>query len=325
MGKILLTGVIAALALSTFCANAAEQYPSRQVVVINPFAAGGGSSVVARIVAQKISENTGKSFVVEDHGGAGGQIGTALAIKAKPDGYTILCIDKTFIMMRSLYGDSLPWGADHNPLPITTTARFPFVIVVNPKLKITSLGELIQLAKANPGKLNFGSSGIGGVNHIVTELFMREANIKLEHIPYKSMGETMMGILSGAVDVLILSPAAGAPYIKNKTVIPIAIAATSRWAALPDVPTTVEAGLPSFVADNWFGFAVPKGTPKEIVDWLYKETGKALSSAQVKKGLAAQGVEPGGIAPERFAAVIQKDTQQMADVIKAAGIKVQGH
>lgn len=325
MGRIQLTGLIAGLTLSAIFAAAAEPYPSRQVAVINPFAAGGGSSVVARIVAQKMGEDTGKSFVVEDHGGAGGRIGTALGIKAKPDGYTILCIDKTYIMMRPLYGDNLPWGRDDNLVPITTTVEFPFVIVVNPKLKITSLNELIKLAKASPGKLNFGSSGVGGVNHIMTELFMREAKIKLQHIPYKSMGETMVGILSGDIDVLILSPAAAAPYIENKTVIPIAIAAAKRWSSLPNVPTTIEAGLPGFVANNWFGFAVPKGTPKEIIDWLYKETAKALLSPEVKMRLAAQGVEPGGITPAKFEAVIRNDTRQMSDVIQAAGIKVQGH
>lgn len=303
-----------------FANAAAAQYPNRPVTIIVPFAAGGGGDIITRLVAQKMTENSGRAFVVENRTGAGGRIGTAAGAKAKPDGYTLVFLDRAYVMMRPLYGDKLPWDNASDPVPVTLFTRAPFLVVVSPQVNARSLREFIDLAKANPGKYNYGTSGVGSVNHVMAEVFAREAGIKLTHVPYKGMGDAITGMLSGGIDLLIVGSAPVSAHINAGRMIPLAVASRQRLAALPNLPSVVEAGLPGYIADNWFGLAAPNGTPKEIVDWLQREVAKALAAQDVRERLAADGIEPSGITPQETAVVFRDDTKIFADVIKSAGI-----
>ncbi len=313
--------VVATALLLLLAPAAVAQYPSRPVTIIVPFAAGGGGDLITRLIANKMSENTGKTIVVENRGGAGGRIGTADGIKAAPDGYTVVFLDRAYVMMRALYGNSLPWDSASEPVPITLLTRAPFLIVVSPKLNLHSLQELLAFARANPGKLNYGSSGVGSTNHIMGELLKREAGVDLTHVPYKSMGEAINGMLSGSIDVLVVSAAPVVALMNTGRVVALAVAAKERLAALPNVPTVVEAGLPGFIADNWFALAAPKRTPKEAIDWLQKAAAQALQAPSIRERLASEGSEPSGVTPEEAARVLREDTKRLGEVIQAAGIK----
>jgi len=319
MKLYLASGVIALLSLSV---DVLAQYPAKPIRIINPFASGGGGEVSTRLVAQKISENTGKTFVVEVKSGAGGRIGYEAGAKAPGDGYTLTITDPTYTIMPGLYG-GFPWGNDHELEPVTILTQTRFVIVVKPNLKVTSLKDLIALAKANPAKLNFGSSGVGSVTHLTAELFKREAGINITHIPYKGMGDAITGMLDDSLDLLMIGILTGAPHIASGKMIPLAVAANRRSSALPNVPSTVEAGLPKFTAGNWFGWSAAKGTSKESVDWLHREVVKVLAMPDIREKISQQGSEPSGITPEEFSTMMRADMKRWAEVIRAAGIKPQ--
>jgi tripartite-type tricarboxylate transporter receptor subunit TctC len=308
------------VALLTFVIGASAEYPARPVRIINPFAVGGGGDIATRIVAQKISENTGKPFVVENRVGAGGRVGYEAGARAPADGYTLIASDTTYTMMPGLYG-GYPWGADLDLVPVTILVTTPFLIVAHPKLKLTTLKELIDLAKAQPGKLNYGSAGNGSINHVSGELLKREAGIDLTHVPYKGMGDAITGMLNGSVDVLVIGVFTASPHIASGKMVPLAIASTRRSPALPEVPSVAEAGLPGFIAGNWFAWSAPKGTPKEAVDYLHREVVKALAAPDVRARLLAQGSEPSGITPDEFDAVVRADLKRWTGVIREAGIK----
>lgn len=316
--KILLCALLSTLAI--LGSEASAQYPTRPVRIINPFAEGGGGGVSTRIVALKLAETTGKVFVVESRVGAGGRVGYGAAARSPGDGYTLVASDTTYTMMPALYG-GLPWGDDYDLVPVTILSQTPFVVVVRPGLGVSTLKELIALAKASPGKLNYGSAGIGSVTHVVTEWFRREAGIEMTHVPYKGSGDAITGLLGGSIDVLIMSTLSYIPHAKSDKMIPVVIASEQRLPAFPAVPSAPEAGLPSFIAGNWFGWSAPKGTPREAILWLQTEVAKVLAMPDVKERFAQMGAEPSGITPEAFAAVVKQDMQRWGDAIKAAGIK----
>ena len=303
-------------------ASAAAQYPDKPVRIVSPFAAGGGGDIASRIVAQKVSENTGKTFIVENRTGAGGRIGYEYGARAPADGYTLIASDTTYTMMPGLYG-GYPWGNDLDLVPVTILVTTPFVIVASPSLKVKTLKELITLANSQPGKLNFGSAGIGSINHVSTELLKREAGIDIVHVPYKGMGDAITGMLTGSVDILVIGAITAAPHIASGKMVPLAVASTKRSTALPNVPSVVEAGLPGFLAGNWFAWSAPKGTPKDVVDYLQREAAKALASPDVRDRLLAQGSEPSGVTPAEFELVVRNDLKRWTEVIKAAGIKAE--
>jgi tripartite-type tricarboxylate transporter receptor subunit TctC len=317
-----LSALIAVFAASCVAASAAAQYPNKPIRIINPFAAGGGGDIATRMVAAKVAENTGKTLIVENRTGAGGRVGYEAAARAVPDGYTIVASDTTYTMLPGLYG-GYPWGTDLDLVPITILVQNPFLVVVSPALKINSLKELIAAAKAQPGKLNYGSAGIGSVNHVSAELFKREAGIDLTHIPYKGMSDAITGMLTGSVDVLVVGVAVASPHINSGKMIPLAVAAPKRSALLSAVPSVVESGLPGFMAGNWFAWSAPKGTPREAVDWLQREAARALGSPDIKERVMQQGAEASGISPEEFAAVVRNDLQRWTEVIRAARIRLE--
>jgi len=312
--------MLVALALIAVAATAAAQYPTKPVKVIVPFAVGGTGDIVARLVAIKLTEQTGQPFVVENRTGAGGRIGYEAAAKSTSDGYTLAATDATYTMLPGLY-ETLGWDQAADLVPVTISAQSPFAVIVSPTTKIKTLAHLIEQAKVNPGKITFGSAGIGSVNHIVTELFEREAKIDLLHVPYKGMGDAMTGLLSGSVDLLITALPTAIPHINSGKAVPLAVTSAQRSAALPNVPTVRESGVPGYVAANWFGLTAPKGTAPQAIEYIRKEVVRALAAPDVKERLAALGLEPSGISPEELGKILQEDTKRWTDVIRAAGIK----
>ena len=309
----------AALIAATTLAAAQAQFPTKPIRIISPFAAGGGSDTITRLVAQKITADTGKPTIVENRAGAGGRIGYDAVAKSAPDGYTLAVTDTTYTMLPALSA-SLPWDQANDLVAVATMAQTPFVVMVSPSLQITTLRQLIDYAKQNPEKINYGSAGNGSVNHVATELFRRETGIRMTHVPYKGMGDAVAGLLSGSVQLLIHTVPGGTPFITGGKAVGLAVMATSRSAALPNVPSTAEAGSPQLLAGNWFGLTAPKGTPHEAIVWLNSEVGKALASSAIQERLAAQGATPMIRTPAQFGALIRDDTQRWGAIIKSANI-----
>jgi tripartite-type tricarboxylate transporter receptor subunit TctC len=322
-----LTGALRAprLLLALLAASSlvlAADYPSKPVKVIVPFAVGGTGDIVARIIALTMGKDTGVAFVVENKTGAGGRIGYEAGAKSPGDGYTLVATDATYTMLPGLY-EKLNWDQANDLVPVTISATAPFVVIVGADAKAKTLRGLLAYAKANPGQITYGSAGVGSVNHIVTELFKREAGIDITHVPYKGMGEAMTGLLSGTVDMIITALPTAIPHIKSGKAVPLAVTSAKRSPALPEVPTVVESGVPRYVAGNWFGLTAPKGTPKEAVDYIHREVVKALATPEVRERLAAQGAEPSGITPQEMGKMLADDTKRWTNVIHAAGIKAE--
>ncbi len=312
---------ILAFALGLFSLAASAQTASRPLRILVPFSAGGASDTYTRIAALKIAEQTGKSFVVENRTGAGGRIAWEAAAKSAPDGTTAALIDATYPMLPGLY-EKLPWDVAGDLVPAAMIVQTPFVIIVNAGSKLGSLSALIAEARARPGKLNFGSAGIGSVNHVVSELFKVNARVNLTHIPYKGMSDASVALQAGQIDVIIAaSPTALGP-IKGGKARGLAVSTAQRSAAFPGVPTALEQGV-DYVVTNWFGFAFPKGTPKEAIKALRDDVVRALAAPEVREKLAAQGAEPLNFTPEEFAQFLKEDTRRWTGLIRASGIRVE--
>jgi tripartite-type tricarboxylate transporter receptor subunit TctC len=322
IGALQAPRLLFALLLVASALAVAAEYPSKPVKIIVPFAVGGTGDIVARIIALTMGKDTGAAFIVENRTGAGGRIGYEAGARSPGDGYTFVATDATYTMLPGLYG-KLNWDQASDLVPVTISAQAPFVVIVGPDAKAKTLPELLAYAKANPGKITYGSAGIGSVNHIVTELFKREAGVDITHVPYKGMGEAMTGMLSGTVDLLITALPTAIPHIKSGKVHPLAVTSAKRSSALPDVPTVAESGVPGFLAGNWFGLTAPKGTPREAIDYIHREVVKALASPDVKERLAAQGAEGSGISPQEMGKLLVEDTKRWTNVIHSAGIKAE--
>jgi len=218
-------------------------------------------------------------------------------------------------------GTKLPYDTINDFKPVSMIGAAPYVLVLYPGIPAKSVYELVALAKTKPGKLNYGSAGVGSNNHIFGELFKREAGVDIAHIPYKGMGDAITGVFSGSVDMLVVGTAPVVQHIKAGKLIPLAIASSRRSPALPDVPSVVEAGLPKFTVGNWFGLLAPKGTPPDVIEWLHREVVKALATPEVRDRFAGLGVEPSGMSPQELGVLMRDETARWGEVIKAAGIK----
>ncbi|QUN32130.1 tripartite tricarboxylate transporter substrate binding protein (plasmid) [Cupriavidus sp. KK10] len=317
----MLTRLIATVAL--VCASLpghGQTWPTKPVRIVVPYSAGGTTDFVARQVAQKLSESTGKSFFVENKPGASGTIGTMQVARAAPDGYTLLANDTTYTMLPSLF-KTLPWDHAHDFVPVTTIAQTPVIIIVPAGSRFKDLQQLIAFAKQNPGKLNFGSGGAGSSTHLAAEVFEKSSGTALTHIPYKGAGEALMGLIAGNVDLLITATPTAIPQIKGGKARALAVTGGSRVPTLPDVPTFAEAGLKDYKVTNWFGLAAPKGTPPDLVKKLQSEVQKGVQSADIMERLASMGAQPGGIPSADFAKLIKQDTVTWTQVAKAANVK----
>jgi tripartite-type tricarboxylate transporter receptor subunit TctC len=313
---------IAAIALAQPAAAQAPAYPTKAIRLVVPFPPGGATDILARNVAQKLSETWGQRVVVDNRPGAGGNIGSELVAKAAPDGYTLeMGTVGTHAINASLYS-KMPYDHVKDFAPIILVAGVPNVLVVNPSLPVNSVQELIAYAKANPGKLNFASSGPGTSIHLSGELFKVMAGVQMTHVPYKGSAPALQDLLGGQVQLMFDNLPPSLPQIKGGKLRALAVTSLTRAPALPDVPTIAESGLPGFEASSWFGILAPASTPPAIIAKVNAEVAKWLASPEGKDKLAAIGANAGGGSPEDFARHIQAETAKWAKVVKESGAKV---
>ena len=312
--------VSAGVALASW--SAAAQYPAKVITVISPFAPGGTSDFVGRVVAQKIMENTGWKMVIETKPGADGQIGSDYVAKSAPDGYTlVLGPSSTHAIQPSVFR-KLPYDVLRDFTGITMLGATANIIAVNPAVPAHNVKELIAYAKANPGKLNFSSPGTGTSVHISGEMFNDAAGIDMLHVPFKGSGPSMAAVLGGEVQVLFENISAAVPNVKAGRLRPIAVTSMTRSAPLPDVPTLNEAGLPGFEVLAWFAMFAPAATPKDIIARLNAEFVKALRDPGVQAQMLSRGLEPRPMTPDEFNAIWRKDVEKYAVIVKKAKITV---
>ncbi len=300
----------------------AQPYPNKPVRVIVPFAPGGPTDVIARILSQKLSESLGQQFVVENRAGAGGNIGMAAVAKAAPDGYTILVSSSSIVVNPSLYA-SLPFDPLKDLAPVTYAAASPNVLVVHPSVEARSVRELIALIKANPGKFSFASPGIGTTPDLSGHLFKLALGLDLVAVPFNGAGPAITSTIGNQTPVAFTALPPTTPHVKSGALRALAVTSKQRSSALPDVPTLAEAGIQDQEADTLQGVLVPAGTPKEIIDRLHGELVKAIALPDVKERLAGLGFDPVANRPEEFAAQIRAEIAKWGKVVKDANIKVE--
>ncbi|TDF67781.1 tripartite tricarboxylate transporter substrate binding protein [Cupriavidus sp. L7L] len=317
-------GVAGIGAATLFAAPAAhaDAWPSKPVTVIVPFPAGGGTDAFARPLTAQLSKQLGKQFVIDNRGGAGGTVGASIAAKAAPDGYTVFIGGAHHAIAPSFY-KKLDYDIEKDFIPVTVIAQPPQVIVVNPnRVKANTLQELIAYAKANPGKLNYGSAGNGSAHHLAGELFKIQTKTFITHIPYKGAGPALSDLIAGQVDLMFDGLGSSAQHIRAGRIKALAVASSKRSAAFPNVPTAAEAGVPNYEVSTWYAMWVPKGTPKEIVDRLYAETEKALNTPEMKQVWLNNGSETPVFTQEQFAQFQRAEIRRWAQVVQQSGAKM---
>jgi tripartite-type tricarboxylate transporter receptor subunit TctC len=299
----------------------AQGYPSKPIRWIVAFPPGGGADVLSRMLSPKISEALGQQMIIDNRGGAGGNIGAEIAAKSPPDGYTILfAYSGTHSVNRSIYS-KMPFQ-DSDFAPIIWTASVPQVLVVHPSVPVKNVKELVALAKSKPDQLIYGSTGSGAINHLAGELFKMMTGTKMVHVPYKGGGPAAIALLSGEVGVLFAEPATIVQHIKSGKARALAVTTPKRSLALPHLPTVAESGVAGYDVTSWNGMLIPAGTPAEIIKRLNAEFNKAISAPDMRSRMIANGYEPVGGEPERFSELIRSETAKWAKVVKAAGMKV---
>jgi tripartite-type tricarboxylate transporter receptor subunit TctC len=310
-----------AAAFSVAPALAQDKYPSKPVTVIVPQAPGGANDTIARIVAQKLTEQTGQQFIVDNKPGAGGNLGTAAAAKARNDGYTlVLTVNSAHVINPSLY-KSVGFDPVKDFEPITPVATAGYVLVANNDFKPKNVTELIAAAKAAPGKISIGSAGNGTLNHLIGEMLGKTAGIEMLHVPYKGASAAVTDLVGGQVQVSVQSLPSSIAFIKSGKLKVLGVVNEKRVGALPDVPTIGET-IPGFGSTPWYGLLAPAGTPKAIVAQLQAEVARALDDATVKEKLAAAGCEPFKSTPEQFATLIRDDLPKWAKIVKDSGATI---
>jgi tripartite-type tricarboxylate transporter receptor subunit TctC len=314
---------VAALAAFASLALAQAPYPSRPIRIVVPFPAGGTTDILARAVAVKLTETTGQPAVVDNRPGAGGNIGAELVAKSAPDGYTFLMgTVGTHAINPSLYA-KMPYDHVKDFAPVILVAGVPNVLVINPSLPVNSVQELIAYIKANPGKVNFASSGSGTSIHLSGELFKTMTGTQITHVPYKGSAPALQDLVGGQVQIMFDNLPSSLALIKGGKLKALAVTSLERSSALPDVPTVAESGLPGFEASSWFGLLAPAGTPKEAIAKINGEVAKWLATPEAKEKLASQGaIAASGLTPDDFAKHIATETTKWNKVVKESGAKV---
>lgn len=302
--------------------SSGDAYPAKPVRVIVGLAPGGGADMVARMVAQKLSESLGRSFVVENRPGAAGSIAPAHVAKSPPDGYTLLLVVSSFSAYPALY-PKLPYDPIKDFAPITLVSYAPFMLAVHPSVPVKTVKDLIALVKAKPGALDVASSGVGGSSHLASELFQSMAGIKLTHIPYKGSGMALVDLVAGNVHLVFSSIMSSVSYVKSGRLRALAVTSAKRSPAMPDIPTISESGVPGYEATNWYAFLAPAGTPVAILSKLNAEIVNLLRMPDVASLLAAEGGEPIGSTPEQFTQHLITEIARNRKVIKDAGVRIE--
>ena len=309
------------VALSSTAATL-QSYPDRPIRFIVPFVPGGATDIMARTIAAKVNESWRQPVVVDNRAGGGGTIAAVMAAKAAADGYTWFFGTISTLATNVAAYRKLPYDPLRDYDPVTVTALTPFFIVVHPSVPARTLAELVAAAKARPGRINYGSSGIGGGAHLTVEYFKLMAGIDLFHVPYKGAGQITTELIGGQIQLAFSQPPSAVPHVRAGKLRALATTASKRVTALPEVPTMAEAGLPGFDANSWQGIVLPKGTPPALTDRILAEVRRILSTPEMRERLAVEGSEPGGMAPAEFRRHIEREIAKWTKVAQATGIAI---
>ena len=310
---------MAALFLFSACAEA-QAYPTRPIRLIIPFAPGGTNDIIGRLVAQKLGEAIGQQVVPDNRGGAGGSIGMEVAAKSAPDGYTIVIGHIGTLAVNPTLYSKLAYNPVKDFDPITLIAKLPNLMAVNPTVPAKTVAQLIALAKSNPGRLSYGSGGVGGAGHLATEYFRLLTKIDIVHVPYRGTGLAVIDVISGQLDMVMAGVPAIVPHTRTGKLRALGVSSLTRLSILPDIPTIAESGAPGYDATQWYGILTPAGTPKAILASLHAGLEKALASPSLKERFAADGAEPFTTTSEEFAAYMKREIARWAPVIRKAGL-----
>jgi tripartite-type tricarboxylate transporter receptor subunit TctC len=315
---------IAALLLATLALSgiaSAQSFPNKSIRFLVGFAPGGSTDILARLIAQKMSENIGQQVVVDNRTGAGGIIAAEALAKSPPDGYTMLaCTTGNFAIIPYLY-KSVPYNADKDLVPVTQTGSLPYIIVVHPSLPVKNVRELIAFVKTRPAEINYASSGVGTASHLSAAYFAGAAGINMVHVPYKGTGNAMGDLLAGQVVLMFDQPVSSMPLVKAGKLKVLGISSDKRFPTLPEIPTVAESGIPGFDAVSWAGVCVPGGTSREIINRLQAEIAKVLKLPDVAERLMRDGIEPVGSTPDEFHAFIEREKIKWSKVVRDSGAR----
>ena len=303
-------------------AHAQQDYPARPIRIVVPSSPGGGTDILARQIAQKLTERWGQQVIVDNRPGAGQMIGIELVAKAAPDGYTLVMTATPLALNTVLY-KKVPYDPVRDFAPISQVAAMPNIIVTHPALPARTIRELIALARSHTGQLVYASSGVGTGPHLSMELFLTMEGVKMGHVPYKGTNPGMIDTMAGQVQVLMSTLLPPLPHIKTGRLRALGVTGSKRVSSLREVPTIAEAGVAGYEVVGWYGIAAPANTPRDVINKLYSEIANILQSPETREKLAADGAEPVGSTPEQFAAFIQSEIDKWSRVVKSSGIKVE--
>ena len=300
----------------------ADVYPSKTIRLIAPAAPGGGVDIISRLVANNLAQAWGQSVLVDNRGGSGTTVGTNLAAKSNPDGYTMVSCSLAISTAPALYS-KLPYDTEKDLSPISLVATQPFVYVVVPSLGVNSMKDLVALAKSKPGEIRYGTGGSGGASHLGTELLRTMTGIDLVHVPYKGTGPALTAMLGGEIHIQLIGISSVVPHMKSGRMRALAVSGAKRSSAAPEVPTVAESGVPGYEFDVWYGMLFPAGTPRAIVGKANAEINRVLKSPALAQRFAAIGLEPAGNTPEEFAKMIRSEIVKWRKVVESAKIRVE--
>jgi tripartite-type tricarboxylate transporter receptor subunit TctC len=307
----------------TMAGAALAQYPAKPVRIVVPYPPGGTSDILARLIGAKLADSLGHPFPVENRPGASGAIGSQVVAKAAPDGYMLLLGTASTHGVNSAVAKSLPYDAVKDFSPITVVGGTPNVILVHPDIAAKSLAELLALARSKPGRLNFGSTSLGGTPHMSAELLKMMTGVDIVHVPYKGAGPMLADLIGGQVQIGFDNLPSSTGHIRSGKVRALAVTTPKRWPGSPEIPTVAESGVPGYEVSGWFGLLAPGGTPRPVVDTLYRAISAALKQPEMQKQMLELGAEPGGNPPEDFARQIAAEIEKWKKVVSATGVKVE--
>jgi len=317
--------VVGAMLLAAFLAEPAfaQVYPSKPIRLIVPFAAGGGNDNMARLVGKRLADSLGQPVLVDNRPGAGGVVGAELAAKSAPDGYTLFLGGVGSHAINPNLHEKLPYDPIRDFAPVALLAQAPLILVVHPSVPVGNIAEFVAYARAHPGRLNFASNGNGSSSQLAAVMFDSMAGVDMVHVPYKGLAPALSDLLAGEVQLMFSSVVAILPHIKAGKLRALAVTGGKRLASMPELPTIAESGLPGYEASSWYGILAPAGTPRDIVVRLNAELAKALEQPEVRSSLLAEGAEPAGGSPERFAAHILTEKERLGKLIRDAHIRLE--
>jgi len=311
---VVLAGMVASAAL-------AQQYPSRPVRVVVVFSPGGATDVVGRLAFQKVGEQLGQQFLIDNRAGASGTIGAAIVAKSAPDGYTVMVYSTTFLASAHIY-KRLPYNAMKDFTGITPVARLVLMLAVHPSMPVHSVKDLVALAKARPGEISYGTAGVGALQHLATSLFANDAGVKMNHVPYKGGAPASAALASGEIQMIITPASEAYPHIQSKRIRPIAVSSATRITQFPDIPTIGDT-VKGYDFTSWMGTFAPAGTPKPIVEKLNAELKKAVADRDVASKLSALTLDPMHLSVEEFAALLKSEYAKYERIVKLSGARIE--